>query len=291
MSGIERMVAAILLAGAVVGAALIPRFLAGPPGSSRVVLAPAGRGNLPIVRAAEAPPLRAAATALHGTAPAPAAGPTLGLGARIVVPTLPLRVAPAARRAAPRRHAVPPLRRTVRPVAKPAPAKSPPPPATPSPAPTPAPAPAPAAPAPAPPAPAPTAPAPAPVQPVAAPAPAPAQPAPSPPVAAPAPEPPRRRATGKERPTPARVDHPGGPPRLPLAVPEPLTEAQMTPAPAPATPEPAPTDPAPAPADVPPTPASPGSATPPPATPPPESIAGTKRPFEPRGRSSHGPDH
>ena len=69
MSGIERVLAAILLAGAVAGAALVPRLLVGPSGSPLVELAPPGFGSRTTVHAAGLPPLRRARPRPSATAP------------------------------------------------------------------------------------------------------------------------------------------------------------------------------------------------------------------------------
>jgi hypothetical protein len=113
MRGIERLVAAILLAGAVAGAALIPRFLAGPPGSSAVALAPGGTGHA-VVNAAPAPPIARLsvpalvappvaptrlliAPAAHARVRTRAVEPAPAIGRRLTIP----RIAPVARPASP----------------------------------------------------------------------------------------------------------------------------------------------------------------------------------------------
>ena len=152
--GIERLVAAFLLAGAVVGVALIPRLL-GPGGETPLHLsAPAG-GAATVVHAAPVPPLlhfAPAPDALAELAPAPLvvprftaspAGPAFGAAA----------TRPNARRTTPGSSSLGP--RTLRP----GPSLGPPPTIAPEPTPVTAPAPAPTVPVAAPAAPAPAAPA------------------------------------------------------------------------------------------------------------------------------------
>jgi hypothetical protein len=168
MDGIQRVVAAILLAGAVAGAALIPRFLAAPEIPSPLLLLPGVARPSATVQAAPAPPLRRHdATALPALA-RPLVLPVIAPAKQATPPRPPApaptrAAAPAPTRAAPPAH--PPAPKQPAPTPRPTDR-------TPAPAPAQAPAPAPAHPPapvkpPSPPAPPPPPPnlAPAPVQP------------------------------------------------------------------------------------------------------------------------------
>jgi hypothetical protein len=175
MSAITRgIVAALLLAGAVVGAVAIPRFVAGPGSAQTPSFAVAPNDSQPAIIRAQPAPVQSLPTVRL------AAAPVAGIASIVVQPAqvtaLPQAVRPIVI------HRVPPPARVA---PKPAPATPP----AQAPEPTPAPEPAPAAPVPTPSAPTAATPPP-PKKEQAAPSPAPAPaPAPTPSTPAPAPSP------------------------------------------------------------------------------------------------------